>query len=77
MYSMCFINFNYLLNVSSLETSNLFKLIGVVNITNYIPFFKTIGIHHRLICHIHMNKTVLLSVIIVILLKLVLLYLVM
>jgi hypothetical protein len=34
IYSMCFINFKSLLNDSSLAKSNLFKLIGVVNIVN-------------------------------------------
>jgi hypothetical protein len=69
-------NFKYLLNVCSLEKSNLFKLIGVINIANYILFLKPSVFTIVLYVHIHMNKTVLLSVVIIILLKLVLLYLV-
>jgi hypothetical protein len=69
-------NFKYLLNVCSLEKSNLFKLNGVMNIANYIPFLKPSVFTIVSYVHIHMNKTVLLSVVIIILLKLVLLYLV-
>jgi hypothetical protein len=73
---MCFINFKYLLNISSLEKSNSFKLTRVVNIANYILFLKPSIFIIVSYVHKHMNKMVLLSVVTVILLKVVLLYLV-